>query len=105
MIRGTLILLSSLAPDLLIPILQIRDDSTVDSEVADKEDKEKIKKSSLSDFEKWVKKCSDEMNKAAGQGDMRAVYEGVNALAQKQSKPPCVEGTHQAQELGVYTSS
>ena len=48
----------------------------------------KIKESSLADFEAWVQRCAEEMSKAAGHGDMRAVYKGVNTLAQKQAKPP-----------------
>ena len=47
-----------------------------------------IKTSSLEDFQSWVAKWAANISKAAGLGDTRKVYKGVNALAQKQSRPP-----------------
>ena len=47
-----------------------------------------IKESGLADFENWVREWADVIDDANKVGDTRGIYKGVNALAQKQNKPP-----------------
>ena len=47
-----------------------------------------IRESSLADFENWVQQWSDTIGQAESVGNTRGIYQGVNALARKQSKPP-----------------
>ena len=48
---------------------------------------EKIKESSLTDFEMWVDKWAKKIEEAENVGDTKRIYEGVKVLAQKNERP------------------
>ena len=52
-----------------------------------KDIQEKIKQSSLNDFESWVDEWATVISKANGQGDTRKIYKAVRTLGGKPKKP------------------